>query len=133
MVPACCPARPVVPPEFPLAPITPELAGVRRCGGNAAGASGLVCRTRHFCARASFACRANQAADGDSLVALAPAARALVGPLAPWPDTLAPTGRGGSGAAAALAGQHLEQTVALDRRAAPVHRNRPARLWRLAV
>src|SRR5439155_309574 len=113
MVSARCPARPVGPPQFPLATIKPELAVVRLCGRNAVGASGLLCRARHFCARTTVPRRANQVAPADRLAASAPATGAPVRPPAPWSDSLAPAGRGGLCTAPTLAGQHLVQTVAL--------------------
>src|SRR5437660_5951315 len=108
MVSVHCPAGPAVTPQFTLATLMPELAAVRGCRRNAAGAGRLLCRATDLCTRPSFPCRANQAAPGDRRPPCAPAAGAPVRPLAPWPDPLAPTGRGRPGAAATLAGQHLE-------------------------
>src|SRR6185503_3948261 len=106
-------ARSVVSAQPALASIKAVLAGLRGCGRNAVRAGGLHCRATHFCARPSFPARSSQIAPADGLPPFASAAGATVRPLATWPDNLAPAGRGWTGAAAIVDGQHLVQTVAL--------------------
>src|SRR5881394_3827269 len=106
-------ARSVVSPQSALAAIKAVLAGLRGCGRNTVGAGGLHCRAAHLCARPSFPARSSQVAPADRLPPLAPAAGATVRPLATWPDDLASAGRGRTGAAATVDGEHLEQTVPL--------------------